>query len=95
MTDTGGADYRLPSTVLISNIDGEMVLLNMESEQYFGLDPVGANIVTRLTSEPMDAALRSLLGDYDVEAADLGRDVQKLLAELMAAGLIEPVTQSG
>jgi hypothetical protein len=80
--------------VLHREVDGQMVLLDLASEQYFGLNEVGADIVTRLTRQPLDEALSSLTADYEVEPDALRRDVNDLVDSLVGAGLLEPV-QSG
>jgi hypothetical protein len=66
-----------------------MVLLDLESEQYYGLDAVGADIVTRLTSAPMDEAMAELRHTYDVDAGVLEADVGRLVTELLGVGLLE------
>lgn len=65
-----------------------MVLLNLQTEQYFGLNRIGAHIVTRLTEEPFEEALAGLTNDFDVNAVVLNRDVENLVAGLLDAGLL-------
>ena len=40
---------RVPDDVLISNLQEESVILNLDSERYFGLDDVGTRILSVLT----------------------------------------------
>ena len=40
----------IPDTVVFRDLDGEVVILDLESSTYFGLDPVGARMWT-LVSE--------------------------------------------
>ena len=89
MSSADGPSFAFPEGVLAREVDGEMVLLNLESEQYYGLDPVGATIVTRLTTVPEPEALAGLRSDYDVEPSVLEGDVQRLVTELVDAGLLE------
>lgn len=91
----GAPRFRIPAHVLHRQVDGEMVLLNLETERYFGLDAIGADIVMRLTEQPVDAALGALVADYAVEADVLRRDVDDLMAELLEAGLIERAGGTG
>ena len=88
MTPSGSPDFALPSQVLVRDVDGELVLLNLETEQYFGLDAVGAAIVKKLVAVPREEAVTALLRDYEVDAASLERDVDSLTGQLLAAGLI-------
>jgi hypothetical protein len=91
MTAHGTPSFQIPAHVLHREVDGEMVLLNLETESYFGLDPIGADIVTRVTELPVPAALRDLIAAYAVEPDVLRRDVDDLITSLLEAGLIERV----
>ncbi len=90
----GRPSFEIPSHVLLREVDGEMVLLNLDSEQYYGLDVVGARILTALTTKPRPEALAALQKDYDVDAARLGRDVDELVARLLDVGLLAPLDSS-
>ncbi len=81
--------FEIPASVLYRRVQQDVVLLNLETEQYFALDEVGANIVTELTQKPIDEAIDTLLALYEVEPDVLHRDVQNLIAALMQAGLLE------
>ncbi|MGY1769907.1 PqqD family protein [Blastococcus sp. SYSU D00813] len=83
------AAFRFPQGVLAREVQGELVLLNLGTEQYYGLDQIGADIVTRLTRGPVDAALIALESTYSVDGAVLRTDVEALIEELVAAGLLE------
>jgi hypothetical protein len=75
---------------LINVLEGESVLLNLKSENYFGLDPVGTRMWTLLTtSDSIQSAYEALLDEYDVGADKLRLDMQGLIEELMANGLME------
>jgi len=75
---------------LINVIEGEAVLLNLKSEKYFGLDPVGTRMWTLLTtSDSIQSAYETLLDEYDVGAEKLRLDMQGLIEKLIANGLME------
>jgi len=75
---------------LINVIEGESVLLNLKSENYFGLDPVGTRMWTLLTtSDSIQSAYEALLDEYDVGADKLRLDMQDLIEKLIANGLME------
>ncbi|MCB9103885.1 MAG: PqqD family protein [Anaerolineales bacterium] len=79
-----------PPDVLIRELDGEAVLLNLASESYFGLDEVGARMWQVLTtSESIEAAYDQLLAEYDVEPERLRQDVLDLVDQLAAHGLVD------
>jgi len=79
-----------PSHVLTRRLDDELVLLNLDSECYFGLDEISTSIWEVLSSAPsIDAGIEALLGTYDVEPDRLRADIEVFLSELVAHGLVE------
>ncbi|MBE9227080.1 PqqD family protein [Phormidium sp. LEGE 05292] len=79
----------VPEDVLIRELDGESVILNLKSERYFGLDRVGTRIWEVLsTSETIAAAYQTLLSEYDVVPEQLETDLYNLLEQLVQHGLI-------
>ena len=79
----------IPDDVLISNLQEESVILNLESERYFGLDSIGTRILTVLsTSESIEAAHEKLLSEYDVDPQVLRDDLIVLIESLAEKGLI-------
>ena len=81
---------RVPDDVLISRLQEESVILNLDSERYFGLDDVGTRFLSVLsTSESIDAAYESLAEEYDVDREILRQDLLALIQNLLQQGIIE------
>lgn len=81
---------RVPEDVLISRLQEESVILNLDSERYFGLDDVGTRFLSVLTtSESIEAAYQSLLEEYDVDRDVLREDLLALIENLSQQGIIE------
>ena len=81
---------KVPDDVLISKLQDESVLLNLESERYFGLDDVGTRILSVLTtSDSIEAAYNTLVQEYDVDSQVLRQDLLALVESLADQGLIE------
>src|SRR5262245_45288347 len=73
-------------------VDGEMVLLDLETGTYFGLDQVGARVWTLLADGGrLGDVLSALHAEYEVDAATLERDLLALVGELCARGLTRVV----
>jgi len=76
--------------VVFEVVGGEAVLLNLESGTYYQLTDVGSRIWQLLeqgeTSE--DGLRERLLGEYDVSGDQLQADLEALLGDLLAAGLL-------
>ena len=76
--------------VLAQELAGETVLLDLASENYFGLDAVGTRIWQLLNEGRTGSDLiDTLLDEYEVEREVLERDISELLNRLSEAGLIE------
>ena len=92
---TGRPAFEIPPQVLYREVGGQLVLLNLETEQYYGLNEVGAHIVTRLTEQPFEAALAGLTNDFEVDVTILHRDVENLVGDLLQAGLLKRAASAG
>jgi hypothetical protein len=80
----------IPADVLISKVEDESVILNLDSERYFGLDEVGTRFMSLLTtSSTIQAAYEVLVEEYDVDEAVLRRDLAELLEKLLEQGLVK------
>jgi hypothetical protein len=80
----------VPDTVLFRELDGEAVLLNLNTESYLGLDEVGTRMWTVLTTHAsIQGAYEALLTEYDVAAETLRNDVEALLGQMLEHGLVE------
>lgn len=79
-----------PENVLIRELDGESVLLNLNSESYFGLDEIGTRMWGALTTTgSVSEALDLLLEEYSVDRSTLETDVFEFIEKLRSQGLIE------
>ena len=83
------ARVSVPEGVLMRDLDGESVVLNVQTEKYYGLDEVGTRMWAVLTgSDSIQAAFERLLGEYDVEPTQLHADLERLIGELVEHGLL-------
>jgi hypothetical protein len=90
MTISFEARVSIPPDILVSELAGESVILNLNSECYFGLDQVGTRMWTALTnSESIQAAYDGLLAEYEVGEEQLRHDLTDLLGKLLEQGLLE------
>ena len=79
----------LSPDVLYQELDNEVILLEMKSGSYFGLDPVGARMWSLLAeSGDSEIMFGQLLAEYDVDEPTLRGDTERLVAELVEAGLL-------
>lgn len=77
-------------TVFAQEVDGEMVLLDMNSENYFGLDSVGMDFWKAIEAKKiLKDVLETLLEQYDVEEEVLKNDLFTFVEKLKESGLVE------
>jgi len=80
----------VPKHVLVRLLDQESVLLNLETERYFGLDETGTRMWQLLTTSPdIDAAYQELLAEYDVQPELLRENLTELVGHLVEHGLLQ------
>ncbi len=81
-----------PANVLVRILDRESVLLNLDTEQYFGLDETGTRMWQLVTGLPnIEAAYQELLAEFDVEPELLRSHLMELLTRLVDSGLLQVI----
>lgn len=76
--------------LLSSEVDGELVILDVQSGSYLNLDPVGTDIWRRL-EQPLRVGdlCAALEQDYDADAATIARDVEAFVTQMLEKGLLQ------
>jgi hypothetical protein len=81
--------YRVHGDVLAAHLEGEAVLLNMETKDYFRLNETAA-AVFRGVERGLDrqALLDELCSGFDVDPPSAGRELDALLDDLARRGIV-------
>jgi len=75
--------------VLSQQVSGEIVMLDLNGENYFGLDAVGTRIWQLLQEHSdLQKVYDTMLEEYDVEGEQLEKDLDEIITNLAEAGLI-------
>jgi hypothetical protein len=75
--------------VMARELGGEIVILDLTSGNYFGLDEVGARIWKLIgEGKTLGETLDILLAEYEVERPQLEADLLGLVERLEAQGLV-------
>ena len=75
--------------VLAQTVQDEGVLLHLETESYFGLNPMATLVWQGLEAGATLRAIHDrILADFAVEAEQLEHDIIDLIEELRQAGLV-------
>jgi hypothetical protein len=78
--------------LLSCEVDGEMVLMSIESGQYYYLNQIG-NVIWSLlaTPQPVAALCDALVAAYEVERAQCEQQVLAFLEDMRQDNLIEVI----
>jgi hypothetical protein len=81
--------FRIPDEVIFRELDGEAVVLNLDTGIYFGLDAVGTRIWQLLEErKPLRAVLDTLIDEYEAPPDRLQRDLLAFVERLDDKGLL-------
>ena len=76
-------------SLLTAEVDGEIVMVNVEHGQYYGLDDIGSDIWERIEPACSFAALTdSLSVDYEADRETIAADVRALLERMAAQEVV-------
>jgi hypothetical protein len=83
-------NLRISKEVIFQELEGEAVLLNMQSGIFFGLNPV-AKRMWELLSElgQAEKVLKQLLQEYEASEEKLRQDLVDFIEKLKSKGLVE------
>lgn len=86
--------YRRASDVRYRILDGEAVVVRQRAAEVLGLDAAGSRILDLLDGErPLAAVAATLAEEYEGDRETIAREVEAFVAELVAAGVVEPVEE--
>ena len=87
---------KIPENVVFQVLDGQAVVLNLDSGYYFGLNEVGTRFWQRLgETGSLEAIVEDLLGEFEVERSVLEEDMVALIEDLKTRKLVEEVAADG
>jgi len=79
----------VPEGVMVRALGEESVLLNLDTETYFGLNAVGSRMWQVLSAAAtISEACEMLTAEFDVARDELEADLTALADELVAKGLL-------
>ena len=72
------------------DMGGEVVILDLKSGNYYGLDAVGARVWTLIEAPTSLADIRRVIMDeYEVDAQTCERDILAFINQMQAVGIVE------
>jgi coenzyme PQQ synthesis protein D (PqqD) len=89
MTTSLGTRVTVPAGVMFRDLDGEAVLLELDTGRYFGLNETGTRMWHLLCEHGrVETVLHILLEEYDVPEERLRRELLSLVDSLVSQGLL-------
>ena len=86
----------IPDGVLSRDLQGEMVVLDLKTGVYFGLDPVGTRIWHLVQEhQSLQKVLDSMVEEYEVGEAQCTQDLLSFVAKMLERGLVEVNNKAG
>lgn len=81
--------FRLSPDVVVRELDGESVVLDLSSGRYFGLNGVGTRVWQLIgQGHAVDGLIKAVAAEYEADEATIERDVLALVEELETRGLV-------
>jgi hypothetical protein len=84
--------YLRAPDVVCANMDGEPVIMSLEHNVYFGISGIGSFVWDQLEqAQTLDALVTQTCSRYDVDEQTCRHDLEKLLRDMQANGLVRTV----
>jgi Coenzyme PQQ synthesis protein D (PqqD) len=75
--------------VIVQQVEGDSVLLDIDSGEYFTLNEVGGRVWELCDgADTVDAIIETICAEYDADQGTVATDVQALFDALVGAGLV-------
>jgi hypothetical protein len=84
------ARYKPKRSVIETDLEAELVLLDPETREMYSLNPVGRAIWRALSGHTVEVLAREITRAFDVDYDRALGDVRRILGELLEVGLIVP-----
>jgi hypothetical protein len=82
--------FRVSQNVLMRKVDDEFVLVHMDRNQIFALNPTGARLWELLSEgRSRSDATEQLVREFEVDAETVELEAETLLRQLVEEGLLE------
>jgi Coenzyme PQQ synthesis protein D (PqqD) len=83
------SSVRINDAVLFQELQGEAVLLNLNTGVYFGLEEIGTRVWQLIgEKQVLSRVLETMLQEYDVAEEKCAQALLELVAEMQEQGLV-------
>jgi hypothetical protein len=83
--------HKLDASHCATEVDGELVMIHVETGKFFSLKEVGLDIWRRLDDQPdLDLICQDLMQEYGIAQDECQRSVDAFVSQLTTAGFAKP-----
>jgi hypothetical protein len=88
--------FVVPPDVLVAHLQGEAVILHVETKRYYRLNDTAASIWKAIERhEGLSGIVASLCREFDVAPADAEREAKRVVDDLVEQGLLQRANGDG
>ena len=81
---------RVPEGVMVREVQGEAVLLHLDTGEYFGLDQIATRIWQLIVEKKdLKAVEAAMCEEYDADPEVVAKDLRELVDELVTKRILE------
>ena len=85
-------NLKLSESALIQKVSGEMVILDMESGQYYTLNEVASDMLEHIKDGlELETVIAKICEKYDTDSSEVASDLEELLTSLLEMQLVKPI----
>ncbi len=89
LTDNDNRSFQRRPDMLFSRIDDEVVMMSIETGEYYGLNPVASRIWELLeTPHTLVNLIERLMQEFDIDEQSCRRDVETFLRQMIEKKLV-------
>jgi hypothetical protein len=84
--------YTIPDHISVTEVEDEIVLLNLDTGSYYGLNHIGTRLIKGIQAKESMHQINSAVADkYQMKYKQVCGDVEELLKQLLEQNLLEQI----
>ena len=84
-----GTQYQIGTNISLTEVEDEIVLLNLNNGAYYGLNHIGAHLIRAIENQmPLTQLIRQVAEQYQMDYMVVNRDIDQLIIELVEQSLL-------
>jgi len=81
--------YQLATNISITEVDDEIVLLNLNNGAYYGLNHIGAHLIRAIQNHtPLNLLIRQIAEQHQMNYGVVDNDIDQLIVQLLEQRLL-------